>query len=159
MVEEVFVGWVENHSRILQNTARKLLGDRHQAEDVVQETFSSAWKNRHLFESEKSELAWLMTILRRRVVDHMRKRGRQEAVFNEEKTTIDLDPFENELSFSMKKAFSSLPPELGNTFFLVVVGELTHREAASRLGIPIGTVLSRVSRAKARLHNLLSDKA
>jgi RNA polymerase sigma-70 factor (ECF subfamily) len=55
----------------------------------------------------------------------------------------------------MQQALGQLPPELRETLLLVVVAELTHQEAANELGVPLGTVLSRVSRARQRLREML----
>jgi RNA polymerase sigma-70 factor (ECF subfamily) len=55
----------------------------------------------------------------------------------------------------MQQALSQLPPELRESLLLVVVGELTHQETADTLGVPLGTVLSRVSRARQRLRKHL----
>ena len=55
----------------------------------------------------------------------------------------------------MQRALNRLPPELRESLLLVVVGELTHQETADMLEVPIGTVLSRVSRARARLREQL----
>ena len=60
------------------------------------------------------------------------------------------DPLAGELSDEMQGALNRLPVELRETLLLVVVGELTHQETADLLDIPLGTVLSRVSRARAR---------
>jgi RNA polymerase sigma-70 factor (ECF subfamily) len=59
----------------------------------------------------------------------------------------------------MQRALGGLPAELRETLVLVVVGELTHREAADLQGIPLGTVLSRVSRARVRLREFLLASA
>ena len=57
----------------------------------------------------------------------------------------------------MQRALDRLPLELRETLLLVVVGELTHQEAATLQGIPLGTVLSRVSRARSRLRTYLLE--
>jgi RNA polymerase sigma-70 factor (ECF subfamily) len=140
--------------------AYRLVGDVHEAEDVVQDTFRSAWTSRELFDSSRSERAWLMAILRRRVADHWRRRERREV-----SAPADLahpavaagDPFGDELSGAMQRALGRLPEELRETLLLVVVGELTHQEAADLQGIPLGTVLSRVSRARGRLREYLLE--
>ena len=61
------------------------------------------------------------------------------------------DPLAAELTDEMQHALKSLSDDLRESLLLVVVGELTHQEAADMLGIPLGTVLSRVSRARQRL--------
>ena len=69
------------------------------------------------------------------------------------------DPFADELSATMQAALDRLPAQLRETLLLVVVGELTHQEAADLQGIPLGTVLSRVSRARSQLREFLLDTA
>jgi RNA polymerase sigma-70 factor (ECF subfamily) len=62
-----------------------------------------------------------------------------------------VDPTKNDFTDEMQLALSQLPPELRESLLLVVVGELTHQETANALGVPLGTVLSRVCRARQRL--------
>jgi RNA polymerase sigma-70 factor (ECF subfamily) len=69
----------------------------------------------------------------------------------------EADPFHDELSTAMQRALDRLPAELRETLLLVVVGELTHQEAADLLGVPLGTVLSRVSRGRSRLREFLLE--
>ena len=134
--------------------AYRLIGDRHEAEDVVQDTFRSAWKSRRSYEAGRGDRAWLAAILRRRVADQRRRRSWPAAplVMPENEPFIEddnsaLDPYTDE----MQQALARLPVELRETLLLVVVGELTHQEAADLLNVPLGTVLSRVSRARQQL--------
>jgi RNA polymerase sigma-70 factor (ECF subfamily) len=66
-----------------------------------------------------------------------------------------VDPTTNDFTDEMQYALSQLPKELRESLLLVVVGELTHQETADVLGVPLGTVLSRVSRARQRLRKQL----
>lgn len=159
-VNEPFDRWVADHVDVLYRVAYRLLGDVHHAEDVVQDTFRSAWTSRHLFDPARGERAWLLSILRRRAADHWRRHDPRESVAADGGDPVagpDRDPFEAELSAAMQRALGRLPPELRETLLLVVVGGLTHQEAADVQGIPLGTVLSRVSRARARLHEYLLE--
>ena len=71
-----------------------------------------------------------------------------------------VDPFVNEYTDEMQAALVHLSPELRETILLVVVAELTHQETADLLHVPLGTVLSRVSRARTRLReSLLAARA
>ena len=72
---------------------------------------------------------------------------------------LGVDPLANDYSDEMQGALDALAPELKETLLLVVVGELTHQEAAEVLNVPLGTVLSRVSRARSKLRDLLLAKA
>ncbi|TWT86818.1 ECF RNA polymerase sigma factor SigR [Pseudobythopirellula maris] len=131
------------------------MGDSHDAEEMVQETLRSAWTSRDRFDSDRGERAWLASILRRRVVDRWRRIGRRpptqpgDHVFD---VAIDGDdPLANDYSDEMQRALAQLPEEMREALLLVVVGELTHQEAADVMGAPLGTILSRVSRARQRL--------
>lgn len=157
-----FNRWVTEHGPALYRMAYRLVGDRHEAEDLLQEAFRSAWKSRKLFQADRGERAWLAAILRRRVVDHWRHRGshrmrQMDAMV--EPGAPGVDPLANDYSDEMQSALDGLAPELKETLLLVVVGELTHQEAAGVLDVPLGTVLSRVSRARAKLRDLLLAKA
>lgn len=156
-----FQRWVMDHGPVLYRMAYRMMGDRHEAEDVVQEAFRSAWKSRRLFDHERGERAWLASILRRRVVDHWRRGANQPVIAKEntpERSVEGFDPLANDFTDEMQQALSKLPVELKETLLLVVVGELTHQEAADLLEVPLGTVLSRVSRARTRLRESLMSK-
>ena len=109
-------------------------------------------------EEESNVVAWLAAILRRRAVDRWRKRRplvfvSSEAVFD--LGTTDQDPAENEFSDQLQEALGQLPKQLRETLLFVAVGELTHQETADLLEIPLGTILSRVSRARKQLRKAL----
>jgi RNA polymerase sigma-70 factor (ECF subfamily) len=162
LTQALFNTMVEEHGAVLYRMAYRMIGDRHDAEDVVQEAFRSAWKSRARYRAELGERAWLASILRRRVIDRWRRRRPRVVSFDE--TVFDVgvdgeDPTANEFDDQMKHALAQLPDQLRETLLLVVVGELTHQEVADMLEIPIGTVLSRVSRARTRLRNLLLAEA
>jgi len=156
-----FDRWVRDHVEILYSVAFRLLGNQHDAEDVVQDAYRSAWTSRHLFDPARSERAWLLAILRRRAADRWRRSGSEVPPGGGDLphpvAAADRDPFENELSSAMQRALGRLPEELRETLLLVVVGGLTHQEAADLQGIPLGTVLSRVSRARVRLREYLLE--
>ena len=149
---------VDQHGPALYRLAYRLVGDRHEAEDLVQETYRSAWGSRRHYQSDRGGRAWLASILRRRAVDRWRRR-RVRTVYTGgaglEIGVDDVDPMAGEYSDEMQFALSQLPDRLRETLLLVVVGELTHQEVADLLQIPLGTVLSRVSRARARLRELM----
>lgn len=156
-----FDRWVSDHVEVLYRVAFRLLGNPHDAEDIVQDAFRSAWTSRHLFDRSRSERAWLLGILRRRAADHWRRSDSRVSGGNgdpaDARAAPGRDPFADELSSAMQRALGRLPAELRETLLLVVVGELTHQEAADVQGIPLGTVLSRVSRARTRLRQYLLE--
>lgn len=135
-----------------------MVGDPHEAEDLVQETFRSAWKSRERYEAGRGDRAWLVAILRRRVVDHWRKRPPPETTGDSSTLEVGVpgdDPLAQGYTDEMQAALATLPDPLREALLLVVVGELTHQETADLLQVPLGTVLSRVSRARKRLREQL----
>ena len=154
-----FQNIVEEHGPALYRLAYRLLGDAHNAEEVVQETLRSAWTSRERFDSNRGLRAWLAAILRRRVVDRWRKIGRTPSVTAGDHV-LDIptegdDPLALEYTDEMQQALDMLSDEMREALLLVVVGELTHQEASEALDVPLGTMLSRVSRARGRLRQNL----
>ncbi|TWT43210.1 RNA polymerase sigma factor [Botrimarina hoheduenensis] len=150
---------VERHGPALYRLAYRLLGDAHDAEEVVQEALRSAWSSRGRFDTQRSERAWLASILRRRAVDRWRSVGRTLPTVSGDHvldTPVEgEDPLALDYTDEMQAALARLPEEMREALLLVVVGELTHQEAADTLGAPLGTVLSRVSRGRIRLRESL----
>ena len=154
---------VEEHATALYRLAYRLVGDAHEAEDIVQETLRSAWGSRDRLDRERGERAWLASILRRRVVDRWRKVRRVPTPVGDQTLQVEAetaDPLALEYTDEMQSALARLSPELRESLLLVVVGELTHHETADLLGVPLGTVLSRVSRARQKLRqHLLAQRS
>ena len=153
---------VTDHGPALYRIAFRMVGNRHEAEDVVQDTYRSAWKSRGSYQEGLGERAWLASILRRRVVDRWRKKSWPNMVTAQpglEESVNGADPLANDFTDEMQAALDRLTPELKESLLLVVVGELTHQETADLLKIPLGTVLSRVSRARERLREYLVNIA
>lgn len=153
---------VELHGAALYRMAYRMIGDAHEAEDVVQDTFRSAWNSRQRYESQRGGRAWLVAIMRRRTVDRWRKRPQPRVLASDEPLELSVeaeDPLANEFSDEIQHGLQQLPDALRETLLLVVVGELTHQEVADLMDIPLGTVLSRVSRARSRLRECISSTA
>jgi RNA polymerase sigma-70 factor (ECF subfamily) len=153
-----FNGMVEEHGPALYRLAYRLIGDRHEAEDLVQEAFRSAWRSRETFRPDGGRRAWLAAILRRRAADHWRQNRPPRTLGNDPGGDVEAapeDPCRDEFTDEIQRALDRLPQDLRETLLLVVVAELTHQEACEMLDVPLGTVLSRVSRARKRLREYL----
>jgi len=158
---EQFNQMVQEHTPMLMHISLGMVKDKHEAEDRVQEALGSAWKSRDLYNADKgSEKSWLAKILKRRVVDNWRRPQPPVTTSTGDPMRVecfDLDPSQHEFCTDIREALDRLPDCIRETFLLVAVDELTHQEAADHLGIPIGTALSRVSKARHRLHRQLGD--
>ena len=148
---------VVDHGDAMYRLSYRLMGDAHDAEDVVQDTFRSVWKSRDRYEPNRGDRAYLTAILRRRAADRWRRSDNREHPAGDdlpeltERPPIPTDDYDDD----MQRALSQLHDDLRETLLLVVVAELTHQETADLLNVPLGTVLSRVSRARRQLREAL----
>jgi RNA polymerase sigma-70 factor (ECF subfamily) len=135
-----------------------LCGSVQQADDLVQETMLKAWSNADKFQPGTSLRAWLFTILRNTYYSLYRKRGREVqdsdgtyaqrlAVSGEQESAMDLADF--------RVALAKLSEEHREVLILVGASGLSYEEAAEICGVAVGTIKSRVNRARARLADLL----
>jgi RNA polymerase sigma-70 factor (ECF subfamily) len=149
---------VADHGAAMYRMAYRMAGDGHEAEDLVQETYRSAWKSRKTFQADRGERAWLAAILRRRAADRWRRNTPPVVFSGDHPADVSVpatDPTDGQFTDEVQRALARLPEDMRETLLLVVVAELTHQEASKLLEVPLGTVLSRVSRARRRLRELL----
>ena len=135
-----------------------LCGSVTQADDLVQETMLKAWGNCEKFQPGTSLRAWLFTILRNTYYSLYRKRGREVqdsdgtyaqrlTVSGEQESALDLADF--------RKALAKLSEEHREVLIMVGASGLSYEEAADICGVAVGTIKSRVNRARAKLADLL----
>ena len=146
-------------------TALKILGDAGQAEEAVQEAFLRIWRNSHRFEAGRgSERTWLLSVVRNQAIDTMRRRNRRGEVDIEAVPALltlrdPSDPLAQVEHGSdaemVRRALEHLPAEQRGAIQLVYYGEMRPPEVSRLLGIPEGTVRSRVRLGLAKLRELL----
>ena len=142
----------------LRAYARSLTMDSSRAEDLVQETLVRAWANQHRFEPNSNLMAWLCTILRNRFYTECRKRKREVEDVDGVAATQLIAPAAQEHGAELRKVWAmlgKLPLPQREALLLVGVQGMTYEAAAGLLGCQVGTVKSRVSRARAFLTELL----
>jgi RNA polymerase sigma-70 factor, ECF subfamily len=135
--------------------------NRADAEDVVQDTLIQALKSFHRFEPGTNCRAWLTTILRRVVSNRRRARGRAFVVSDPDDRIAETVPFvppvPQELTDELLLgALRRLPEGMQEIIVLCDLEELSYKEAAEALEVPIGTVMSRLHRGRARLRSELA---
>lgn len=153
-------------ARPLYATALRMTGRAEDALDVVQETYLRAYRTFGNFTRGTNPKAWLFTILRSVSANRWRQRRRSPA-------TVPLEDWESRFGTlaaggppaqdmpgeEVSRALARLPEEFRDTVLLVDVEGLTYEEAAAALGCPLGTVRSRLSRARRALYAELHDYA
>lgn len=151
------------------NLAYRILGDSAAAEDATQETFIAAYRHLSTFRGG-SFLSWLMRTVANRCYDELRRQKRRPAISWESFGELDeeANPFlvnghptpeeaaqQAELTRFLQAAIVTLPPDQRVVLVLSDVEGMNYQEIADTLGIPVGTVKSRLARARARLRDLL----
>jgi RNA polymerase sigma-70 factor (ECF subfamily) len=162
---------VTRHERAVFNVCLRLLRDAASAEDATQDTFVKAWTSLDQFRGGVFR-PWLLRIASNRCYDILRARGRRPA------DSLDAQPYEiepewtsqappaehpetfatrRELSFHLERALAALPEDQRLAIILADVQGYGYEEVAAVTGVALGTVKSRISRARARLRQMLRD--
>jgi RNA polymerase sigma-70 factor, ECF subfamily len=152
------------HLNDIFRTASRIMGERARAEDVVQEVFLQAWKSFDRFESGTNCRAWLFKILFHCANHHRRKWFRfpllkETEEFIEANLTYTPSIPEHLTDEDILAALDRIPSEFRSVVLLVDVEEFAYKETADILSIPIGTVMSRLSRGRKLLREQLTEVA
>ena len=133
----------------------------HDADDLLQQTFLKAWQARESFTAGTNLDAWLATIMRNVLYDHLR-RSRENADIDHHANDLQLArPPSQESAMALReldRALDQLPPAQREAVLLIGQDGLSYDEAAARAAVPVGTVRSRVSRGRETLHCMFRDE-
>ena len=152
------------HLNDLYRTAVKLLGDNTRADDVIQDVYLKAWKSFHRFEPGTNCRAWLFKIMFNCIHDH-RRRWMNTRMVDEpdeviEQTLAAAPPVPERLEDGqILAALDNLPLTYREVVILADVEEMAYKEIAEILKIPMGTVMSRLSRGRGLLRATLAGVA
>jgi RNA polymerase sigma-70 factor (ECF subfamily) len=144
----------------LRAFSRMLSGKRAIAEDMAQEALAKAWRARASFVPGTNLKAWLFTILRNEVYSHARRAWRETAWDEAEGNLIAAPANEQDSAMNLSdtaRALRGLPDCQREALILIAAGGLSYEDAAKVCGTPVGTVKSRVARARAALVKMLDD--
>jgi RNA polymerase sigma-70 factor (ECF subfamily) len=155
--------------------ARRLTGSREEAEDLVQDTYARAFRSWQQFQPGTNLRAWLLRILTNLNIDRGRRVQRTPEqtpleegdyyLYNRLESTIpDENPDEERVLERLSQnavvdALAEVPHDFRDVLVLVDIGEFSYAEAAQILDIPLGTVMSRLHRARRILKQQLAEKA
>ena len=162
------------HLDLLYRTALRLTHDRAEADDLVQETWLRALQHFDQFDPGSNCRAWLVTILRNAFLNRLRRQGRERlesemtgergdsAPFEDsviERSTPEEEFFQTVFHGDVERALKSLSPAFQQVIVLADFEGFTYKEIAQVLNCPIGTVMSRLSRARQLLRTELRTLA
>jgi RNA polymerase sigma factor (sigma-70 family) len=149
---------------LVHTLALRSLGSHHDAEDVTQQVFVSAWRSRHTLRPERGTVpGWLVGITRHRIADVHAQRARSardaEAVAAEAAPVAHDPPADERLATRLLLAdeLDRLGEPRSSIIRMAFVDELTHEEIARRLDMPLGTVKSHVRRGLIQLRNRMEE--
>jgi RNA polymerase sigma-70 factor (ECF subfamily) len=152
-----------SHEPFLQGAALRLSGDRELAKDLVQETLARALVNFHRFQQGTNARAWMVTILTRLYYDHLKHQDvvnkASAQLVTLEVTQCDMGLMPAESDEKINRAIEALEPDLRAVVICCYLQGLSYKEAAATLNVPIGTISTRLMRARERLKALLTEEA
>lgn len=183
MIETVFVNNTRNeefsketlpHEAALYNYALKIAGNTDDAQDLVQETYYKAYRHFDKFQAGTNSKAWMFMILKNSFINDYRKSKREpykldyeqiqnfyENVKSDRSQTNNLDKeyYNNLLDDELTEAIDKLPAKMREVFLLCDLEGHSYEETAELVDCPIGTVRSRLHRARHMLQEILFDYA
>jgi RNA polymerase sigma-70 factor (ECF subfamily) len=152
------------HLNEIYRTAARLLGDSARADDVLQDVYLQAWKSFDKFEPGTNCRAWLYKILFH-TINHYRRKWMNIRMVKESEAILETaaagDPPlpEHITDQELLAALDRIPQDFRSVVLLVDVEEFSYKDTAAILAVPVGTVMSRLSRGRTLLRGLLSEAA
>lgn len=140
----------------LRRYARALAGDRASADDLVQDTLERAWAKLHLYRRGTDLRAWLFTVMHN-VHVNKRRTARPTESLDDEAIELAQRAVQGDslVVRDLDRAIALLPAEQRAVLLLVTLEEMSYEEVAQTLSIPMGTVMSRLSRAREKLRQMM----
>ena len=156
----------DRYRTILFGLLMRILNNREEAEDVLQEAFLQVWRKAADFDETRGRpFTWLVTLARSRGIDRLRTLAARERVavagareVSEEISDAATDTFKSEQRGLVSDALAKLPDEQKRPIMLAYFDGLTQSEIATRTGAPLGTVKTRMRTGMIRLRELLAGQ-
>jgi RNA polymerase sigma-70 factor (ECF subfamily) len=152
---------IEQEVPRLRRYAHALVRDPERADDLVQDCLERAWRKSHLWVRRTNLRGWLMTILHNLYANAARKHSNSPTLVSLDDTTqapgTPATQAEELNALAVREALQTLPAEQQQVLLLVGMEQMHYAEVAALLKIPIGTVMSRLFRARERMRVLLAE--
>lgn len=159
--EAAFHDLYSQYGRLVHSIAVRLMGNHHDAEDVTQQVFVSAWQGRESLRDDGSLTGWLATITRRRCADLAAGRARTNRTEQSASAVMTLpvpdDPARAVEEITVADTLQSLGEPRATIVRMAVVEDQRHEDIAQTLGLPLGTVKSHIRRGLLQLRSRLEE--
>lgn len=161
--EAAFHALVVRYRRRVFGICIRVLGSPQDAEDAVQETFLKLARHAGTFRGEAKLSTWLYRVAHNASTDRIRHEARRPSTPVDDLTTVGEEPVADDVlgarttALSVRAALDQLDQQTRTLLLLVAVDGWTYQDVAAAVGLPVGTVKSRVSRARVRLGELLRE--
>jgi RNA polymerase sigma factor (sigma-70 family) len=161
--EDALAELYDRYARAAYGLSLRILRDRALAEDAVQEAFLQVWRAARTFAAERAKPStWILTLVHRRAVDLVRREQRRRApppggLEEESDGAVEDEAALRSRRQLVQEALRRLPVEQRETLELAYYGGFTQTELAERLGVPLGTVKSRMFAGLRKLRDLLAE--
>ena len=144
----------------LRRYARALTGDRTHADDLVQDTLERAWGKLHLWRRGSDMRAWMFSIMHNTFINHVRKNRIATVSMDDDALEVPTRATQDDFlqMRDLASAIGKLPHEYREVLLLIGLEQMSYEEVAKTLGIPMGTVMSRLSRGRERLRNIIAGE-
>ena len=145
------------HIPRLRRYARALAGDSHRADDLVQDTLERAWTRFDKWRAGSNLRAWLFSIMHNLRVDQLRRPTLSTYSINEIENEIPTRAIQADALEvrDLESALAQIPDEQREILMLVALEEMSYAEISTLLNIPVGTVMSRLSRGREKLRMIM----
>ena len=163
-----FATLVERHERRVYNLALRMTGREEDARDATQDAFLAALRKLHTFRGEAAFTTWMHRVTVNACYDLLRKRQRAPLQLGGDRPDADRPPRPEpaapghaeavELAIDVRRALLEVPEEFRAVLVLCDVQDLSYEQAAAALGVPVGTVKSRLHRGRVALGRLLGGE-
>ena len=163
--EQALAELYDRFGRVAYGIAVRVVRDASLAEDAVQDAFMTAWRTAASFDPARGKAStWLLTLVHRRAVDVVRREERRRGDPLDDAPIASGDATDESAEVReerrrVQSALAQLPPDQREALELAYYGGLTQTELAERLGVPLGTIKSRMFTALSRLRDLLGEEA
>lgn len=151
----------ENYSGALYTIINQIVPDKETASDVLQEVFINIWKKINTYDSAKGRLfTWMLNIARNAAIDKVRSKGYRENLRNQqvpenENTGLPMSTNPGVSDVGLKKVLMKMNEEYRKLIDLSYFQGYTHEEIAKMMGIPLGTVKTRIRTAISQLRTMI----